>query len=99
MNHRSWWNSRLDKLPNGVAILTVSGEIELAVDPNMISRFQELADKGMTDVTIDARELTFIESSGLNGLIEGKRIIHERGSKLVLVSSRPGAASPRTGLP
>ena len=54
----------------------------------MVSRFQELADKGLTDVIIDAREVSFIDSTGLHGLIEGKRIIHEKGSKIVLVPSR-----------
>jgi anti-anti-sigma factor len=66
----------------------LSGEIDMATAPEMVSRFQELAETGLTEVIIDAREVSFIDSSGLHGLIEGKRIIHEKGSTIVLVPSR-----------
>jgi anti-sigma B factor antagonist len=81
--------SSIEELSDGAAILVLSGEIDLATAPKMVSRFQELADKGMTDVIIDAREVTFIDSTGLHGLVKGKRIIHGTGSKLALVPSAP----------
>lgn len=81
------WTSRIKELSNG-AILVLSGEIDMATAPRMVSRFQELADKGLTEVIVDAREVSFIDSSGIHGLIEGKRIIHEKGSTIVLVPSR-----------
>jgi anti-sigma B factor antagonist len=80
-------NSSIEALSDGAAILVLSGEIDLATAPKMVSRFQELADKGLTNVIIDAREVRFIDSTGLHGLIEGKRIIHEKGSQIVLVPS------------
>jgi anti-sigma B factor antagonist len=82
------WSFRIEELPNGAAILMLSGEIDMATAPEMVSRFQELAETGLTEVIIDAREVSFIDSSGLHGLIEGKRIIHEKGSTIVLVPSR-----------
>jgi anti-sigma B factor antagonist len=82
------WSFRIEELPNGAAILMLSGEIDMATAPEMVSRFQELAETGLTEVIIDAREVSFIDSSGLHGLIEGKRIIHEKGSTIVLVPSQ-----------
>jgi anti-sigma B factor antagonist len=81
--------SSIEDLSDGAAILALSGEIDLATAPVMIARFQELANKGTTDVIIDARGVTFIDSTGLHGLVKGKRIIHETGSKIVLVPSAP----------
>lgn len=82
------WSFRIEELPNGAAVLVLSGEIDMATAPKMVSQFQELAETGLTEVIIDAREVSFVDSSGLHGLIEGKRIIHEKGSKIVLVPSR-----------
>jgi anti-sigma B factor antagonist len=79
---------RIEELPYGAAILVLSGEIDLATAPQLVSCFQVLMDRGLTDVIIDATEVSFIDSTGLHGLTEGKRIIHERGSKIVLVPSR-----------
>jgi anti-anti-sigma factor len=81
-------HSRIEELPNGAAILMLSGEIDLATAPTMVSRFQELADRGLTNVIVDARDVSFMDSTGLHGLIEGKRIIHERGSTIIVVPSR-----------
>jgi len=81
-------SARIDELPDGAAILVLSGEIDLATAPTMVSRFQELADRGLTEVVIDAREVTFIDSTAIHGLIEGKRIIYEKGSMIVLVPSQ-----------
>ncbi|MFZ0015149.1 MAG: STAS domain-containing protein [Acidimicrobiia bacterium] len=79
--------SSIEALSDGAAILVLSGEIDMATAPKMVSRFQELADKGLTSVIVDAREVRFIDSTGLHGLTEGKRIIHEKGSQIVLVPS------------
>lgn len=52
--------SSIEALSDGTAILVLSGEIDLATAPKMVARFQELADKGLTNVVIDAREVRFI---------------------------------------
>jgi hypothetical protein len=40
----------------------------------MVSQFQELADRDLTDVIVDAREVSSMDFNGLHGLLEGKRI-------------------------
>ena len=47
----------IEELSGGTAILVLSGEIDLATAPQLVSQFEELADRGLTDVIIDAREV------------------------------------------
>jgi anti-sigma B factor antagonist len=80
--------SSIEELSNGAAILVLSGEIDLATAPHVVSKFQELADRDLTNVIIDAREVDFIDSTGLHAFVKGKRIVHEKGSQIILVPSR-----------
>jgi anti-sigma B factor antagonist len=41
------------------------GEVDLATAPSVHARVQELASDGFTRVTLDLREVTFLDSSGL----------------------------------
>jgi anti-sigma B factor antagonist len=79
--------SSIEELSAGAAILMLSGEIDLATAPQVLSKFQELADRDLTDVIIDAREVSFIDSTGLHAFVKGKQIIHEKGSEVILVPS------------
>jgi anti-anti-sigma factor len=45
-------------------------------------------DRTLSNVVIDAREVTFLDSTGLHAFVEGKRLIHEQGSTIVMVPSR-----------
>ncbi|MFP4555071.1 MAG: STAS domain-containing protein, partial [Actinomycetota bacterium] len=40
-----------------------------------------------TSVILDATDVTFMDSTGLHALIEGKRTLHEHGSQIFLVPS------------
>jgi anti-sigma B factor antagonist len=79
--------SSIEELSDGAAILMLAGEIDLATAPQVISKFQELADRDLTDVIIDARDVSFIDSTGLHAFVKGKQIIHEKGSQIILVPS------------
>jgi anti-anti-sigma factor len=81
--------AEIEELQPGAAILSLSGEIDMATASVVASEFQNLADRGLTDVIVDARNVTFMDSSGLAAFTEGKRIIHERGSRILLVGSKP----------
>lgn len=69
------------------AVLRLSGEIDLATASRLEAAFQELADRGLTEVIIDASMVSFMDSTGLHALVKGKRQIHEVGSSLALVVS------------
>lgn len=79
----------IEKIREGAAILHLAGEVDVATAPHLVSSFQDLADQNLTEVVVDASGVGFMDSSGLHALIEGKRIIHDKGSRILLVTSRP----------
>ena len=50
-------------------------------------QFEALARADKTELVLDMTEVTFIDSTGIYALVEGKRLIYDRGSKIVLVPS------------
>lgn len=79
----------IEKIRDGTAILRLAGDVDVATAPHLVSSFRDLADQHFTEVVVDASGVSFMDSSGLHALIEGKRIIHDRGSHILLVTSRP----------
>ena len=77
----------LSDVDNG-AILRLAGEIDMMTIEVLREAFQGLIDRNLSNVVIDAREVTFLDSTGLHAFVEGKRLIHEQGSTIVMVPSR-----------
>jgi len=71
----------------GAAVLRLVGEIDIATVDRMREALAKLAERHLTDVIIDATGVTFMDSTGLHALVEGKRHIHEDGSNIVLIAS------------
>lgn len=69
------------------ALLELAGEIDLSTAALLEAQFRYLVDRGLTDVVIDATEVTFMDSSGLHALLNGEKIIHGAGSVVYLVPS------------
>jgi len=76
----------LERPSKDAAILRLSGEIDMASEDELTRAFSRLAEPGLT-VVIDASKVTFIDSTGLNAFVRGKRLIHETGSRMLLVPS------------
>lgn len=77
----------LETLREGVTILRLKGEIDLSSAELVTDRFAALAGRGLTDMVIDATGVTFMDSTGLHALVEGKRLVHEEGIRIFLVPS------------
>lgn len=75
-------------LSDSAAVLSLAGEIDLNTADRVIHCFQLLADEELSGVLIDATGVTFMDSSGLHALIEGKRLMHDLECRIVLVASR-----------
>jgi anti-sigma B factor antagonist len=73
----------------GAAVLRVAGDIDLATVDQFREALAALVDRHLKDIVIDATGVTFMDSTGLHALVEGKRLIHERGTNIVLVASSP----------
>lgn len=89
MNEEPLLTADIEKIRDGAAILRLAGEVDVATAPSLVSAFRDLADQSLTEVIVDASGVSFMDSSGLHALIQGKRIIYEAGSRILLVTSRP----------
>ena len=74
-------------LSESAAILSLAGDIDLSTADGVSHCFQLLADQELSGVLIDATAVTFMDSSGLHALIEGKRLMHDLDCGIVLVPS------------
>ena len=57
---------------DGLAVLTISGEHDLSTAPNLRRRIDVLLDEG-TDTVVDLSPATFIDSSILGVILDGRR--------------------------
>ncbi|MEY2424440.1 MAG: hypothetical protein QOI61_12 [Actinomycetota bacterium] len=67
------------------AELAVKGEVDTGTYEELRTPLVELIDRGVTTFVIDLAEVTFLDSSGLRGLIEGI----QRGATITLRHLRP----------
>lgn len=76
-------------------IISARGEVDLATSGELEQQvIAALAGPG-TRLVVDLAEVTFIDSSGLNALVRGRRVATERGARLIL---RAPGAQVRTAL-
>ncbi len=85
---RELLTAELETLADGSAIVHVVGEIDISSVAVMTDQFREIANGHFQNVILDTSEVTFMDSSGLHGLIECKRILHDDGTRIILVSSK-----------
>lgn len=78
----------LEVLRENAIVIRLSGEVDLSSAGLLSEQFEAIAGREPTSVILDATNVTFIDSTGLHALVEGKRILHERGSQIFLVPSR-----------
>jgi anti-sigma B factor antagonist len=71
-----------------VAIVEVTGDIDLSTVAQLRQRLFALADEGQP-LIIDLNRVTFIDSAGLGVLIGATRRVETRGESLHIVCSEP----------
>jgi anti-anti-sigma factor len=69
---------------DAVLLVKVVGEVDMITAPQL-SRAIESAPDGTTSVVIDLSEVTFLDSSGLNALVQARRLLSDRGLGLQVV--------------
>jgi anti-sigma B factor antagonist len=82
----------LERNESGLAVLTISGEHDLSTAPNLRRRIDNLLDEG-TATVIDLSPATFIDSSILGVILDGRRkaaeadigfaVVHANGADAV----------------
>jgi anti-sigma B factor antagonist len=65
-------------------VLSLEGEIDLHVSPNLTAALNRMIDKKPKQLVVDLSRVTYIDSAGLAALIEGMQKIEAYGGKLAL---------------
>ena len=71
------------------AFVVLSGEMDIVSTASFADAMAELEGSSPDAVVIDIGALTFIDSSGINALVQAARIVEERGGRAVLASPAP----------
>ena len=64
--------------------LRLAGELDLASAPGLEHQLEDLLSEDIRRVTIDLRDLEFLDSAGLRALLVAHRRLTERGRELLL---------------
>lgn len=72
----------------GVAVVTVSGEVDIATESRLRAALAEAVTRASSPprVVVDLHQVTFMDSSGLGVLIEKREEMHELVGELWLVN-------------
>jgi anti-sigma B factor antagonist len=84
----------LERNDAGLAVLTISGEHDLSTAPNLRRRLNLLRDEGIATV-VDLSPATFIDSSILGAILDGRRRAAEAGVGFAVVHSNGADAVDR----
>jgi anti-sigma B factor antagonist len=75
------------ELRDGVVVMRLAGEVDMSSADLMARQFEALTSGNTRTVILDASQVTFMDSTGLHALVEGKRVLHEAGTQIFLVPS------------
>ena len=70
---------------NDVTIIELAGEIDIATVSLLAKALSDAVKKGKGPVVLDAHELTYIDSAGLQTLLSSHRKLAETGRSLTIV--------------
>ena len=77
---------------DGVPVIAVQGEIDVATAPQLRERLLMLADRDHTVVVVDLRDVSFVDSTALGVLVSGAKRLRNKGGDLRLVVTEPHIA-------
>lgn len=66
------------------ATVSIRGELDVYTAPQLRTRLHELFDGGVSEITLDLADLSFIDSSGLGVIVGALKRLRERDGNLVL---------------
>jgi anti-sigma B factor antagonist len=65
-------------------VVAVVGELDGATVPELHEMVTTLVTGGSRDIVLDLRRMTFVDSSGLGGMLGARQLLVELGGSLVL---------------
>lgn len=79
--------ARLERLESGHCLVTLAGEIDLAVVPDLVTELEYALSHLSPRLILDVNAVSFIDSSGLGALVRTRRKAQELGGDLALVGA------------
>lgn len=79
--------SKVRSLPDGRALMALSGELDLAIAPDLVTEMEYALDHVSPHLVLDLSDVEFIDSSGLTMLLRVRQLTQERGGSLVLTGA------------
>jgi anti-sigma B factor antagonist len=76
-------------VPEGVVLLVLGGELDLASAPELREHLEAAMDEGARRVVLDLAEVEFMDSSMLKELLRANAELETGGAKLVLAGPQP----------
>jgi anti-sigma B factor antagonist len=80
--------TRVRREPGGIAVITVTGEVDIATIAGLRDRLFTLADTSRS-VIVDLDQVCFIDAAGLGALVGAARRADIHGASLQVVCGRP----------
>jgi stage II sporulation protein AA (anti-sigma F factor antagonist) len=77
---------RVDGLAEGVVVLALSGELDIAAGPRFRELVQTAAQEAPDMVVIDLEEVGFMDSTMLRELLRAHREVAEAGGRMVVAA-------------
>jgi len=65
---------------------TLAGEVDFTVSPQVRDRFVAFIEQTRGDVFLDLGGLSYVDSSGLAALIEGRKLLKAQGRKITITA-------------
>jgi len=69
----------------GIAVLSLRGEIDVYTAPRMRQAIVDLVDGGSLNIVVDMGQVDFLDSTGLGVLVEGLKRVRTRNGNLSIV--------------
>jgi anti-sigma B factor antagonist len=74
------------ELSGGVHLVVVSGEMDIATSPELVSSLSSLRGPAPYHVLVDLSRLSFIDSTGIKALVSSAKNAASQGGSLVVVA-------------
>jgi anti-sigma B factor antagonist len=79
----------VSEVSEGVYVVALAGEMDIATSPELVSRLAGIRGKGSYRVLVDLSRLGFIDSSGIKALVSSAKTVEANGGALVIVAPPP----------
>ncbi|QFU89448.1 STAS domain-containing protein [Amycolatopsis sp. YIM 10] len=97
-SERQLWSAAPAEDRDGVVLLTLTGELDLAAAEDLDRLLGESLDSGREGLVVDMTGVSFCDSSCLNALLGAARRARAAGAGFALVAVSPAVVRPITAL-